>query len=60
MLDVRNGYEWDIGRFSGAERPKLDHFAEFDETTYGLPEDPVAKAETPVRSLALKPPHSKI
>ena len=28
VLDVRNGYEWDVGRFDGAERPEGDTFAE--------------------------------
>lgn len=26
LLDVRNGYEWDIGHFQGAERPDVDCF----------------------------------
>ena len=29
LLDVRNAYEWEIGHFEGAERPKLDQFREF-------------------------------
>ena len=27
VLDVRNGYEWDVGHFAGADRPALDNFA---------------------------------
>ncbi|KAJ4961029.1 hypothetical protein NE237_020939 [Protea cynaroides] len=26
LLDVRNGYEWDIGHFLGAQRPDVDSF----------------------------------
>ncbi|XP_043717400.1 rhodanese-like domain-containing protein 8, chloroplastic isoform X2 [Telopea speciosissima] len=26
LLDVRNGYEWDIGHFQGAQRPDVDSF----------------------------------
>jgi predicted sulfurtransferase len=48
ILDVRNGYEWDVGHFEGAERPTLDEFAEFDAAAYGLPTDPEAKKSTPV------------
>ena len=48
VLDVRNGYEWDVGRFDGAERPKLDTFAEFEPETFGLPSGGAEAAETPV------------
>ena len=48
VLDVRNSYEWDVGRFDGADRPALDNFAEFDASTYGLPTDAEAKKNTPV------------
>ena len=30
VLDVRNDYEWDVGHFSGAEKPRMDTFREFD------------------------------
>ncbi|XP_059443023.1 LOW QUALITY PROTEIN: rhodanese-like domain-containing protein 8, chloroplastic [Corylus avellana] len=33
LLDVRNGYEWDIGHFSGARRPSVDCFR---STSFGL------------------------
>ncbi|KAK6925395.1 Rhodanase, C-terminal [Dillenia turbinata] len=33
LLDVRNGYEWDIGHFSGAQRPQVDCFR---NTSFGL------------------------
>ncbi|KAH7289183.1 hypothetical protein KP509_31G062300 [Ceratopteris richardii] len=33
ILDVRNGYEWDIGHFKGAERPPVDCFK---STEFGL------------------------
>lgn len=29
VLDVRNGYEWDVGRFEGAEKPPCDEFRDF-------------------------------
>ncbi|KAL2930326.1 Rhodanese-like domain-containing protein 8 chloroplastic [Bienertia sinuspersici] len=32
LLDVRNGYEWDIGHFQGAQRPEVDCF----RSTFGL------------------------
>ena len=48
VLDVRNGYEWDVGRFDGAERPEGDTFAEFEPETFGLPSGGAEAAETPV------------
>ncbi|KAK4743926.1 hypothetical protein SAY87_010238 [Trapa incisa] len=33
VLDVRNGYEWDIGHFRGAKRPEVDCFR---STSFGL------------------------
>ena len=49
VLDVRNNYEWDVGRFDKAERPALDHFTDFDAETFGLdPLDEKARKETPV------------
>ncbi|GAQ84629.1 hypothetical protein KFL_001980110 [Klebsormidium nitens] len=44
LLDVRNGYEWDVGHFQGAARPEVDCFR---ETEFGLaegatPQDPLA------------------
>ena len=48
VLDVRNSYEWDVGRFANAEKPSLDHFTDFDPETYGLPTDDAAKKDTPV------------
>ncbi|KAF3794952.1 Rhodanese-like domain-containing protein 8 [Nymphaea thermarum] len=33
LLDVRNGYEWDIGHFCGAQRPSVDCFR---NTSFGL------------------------
>ncbi|KAI0528734.1 hypothetical protein KFK09_001276 [Dendrobium nobile] len=33
LLDVRNGYEWDVGHFQGAERPEVDSFR---HTSVGL------------------------
>lgn len=35
LLDVRNGYEWDVGHFKGAQRPQVDNFK---ETDFGLSE----------------------
>ncbi|RCV39834.1 hypothetical protein SETIT_9G001700v2 [Setaria italica] len=36
LLDVRNGYEWDVGHFEGAERPNVDCFR---STSFGLSEE---------------------
>ncbi|OMO96907.1 hypothetical protein CCACVL1_04746 [Corchorus capsularis] len=33
LLDVRNGYEWDVGHFQGAQRPDVDCFR---STSFGL------------------------
>ncbi|KAL3618103.1 Rhodanese-like domain-containing protein 8, chloroplastic [Castilleja foliolosa] len=35
LLDVRNGYEWDVGHFDGAQRPDVDSFR---STSFGLSE----------------------
>ncbi|XP_058090394.1 rhodanese-like domain-containing protein 8, chloroplastic [Magnolia sinica] len=35
LLDVRNGYEWDVGHFQGAPRPDVDCFR---STSFGLSE----------------------
>ena len=32
LLDVRNGYEWDVGHFRGAQRPVQESFRETVET----------------------------
>ncbi|XP_074372584.1 rhodanese-like domain-containing protein 8, chloroplastic isoform X4 [Apium graveolens] len=48
LLDVRNGYEWDVGHFHGAERPDVDCFR---STSYGQSEsedidsDPLARID---------------
>nr|XP_023882243.1 rhodanese-like domain-containing protein 8, chloroplastic isoform X2 [Quercus suber] len=48
LLDVRNGYEWDIGHFRGARRPYVDCFR---STSFGLSEiediasDPLANVD---------------
>ncbi|XP_044477662.1 rhodanese-like domain-containing protein 8, chloroplastic isoform X2 [Mangifera indica] len=48
LLDVRNGYEWDIGHFDGAKRPDVDCFR---STSFGqsqseaLASDPLAKVD---------------
>lgn len=45
LLDVRNGYEWDVGHFRGAERPVQESFR---ETVYTNVQDglgPLAKVE---------------
>ncbi|KAH1236193.1 Rhodanese-like domain-containing protein 8, chloroplastic [Glycine max] len=38
LLDVRNGYEWDIGHFHGAQRPSVDCFR---NTSFGLSQEEV-------------------
>lgn len=48
LLDIRNGYEWDIGHFQGAQRPTVDSFR---CTSFGLSEtkdaasDPLANVD---------------
>ncbi|XP_022933492.1 rhodanese-like domain-containing protein 8, chloroplastic [Cucurbita moschata] len=48
LLDMRNGYEWDIGHFQGAQRPTVDNFR---CTSFGLSQtedaasDPLANAD---------------
>lgn len=39
VLDVRNDYEWKIGRFAGAELPKLETFRQFPEYAKKLKEE---------------------
>ncbi|KAG8388499.1 hypothetical protein BUALT_Bualt02G0132000 [Buddleja alternifolia] len=41
LLDVRNGYEWDVGHFQGAQRPDVECFR---STSFGL-SDSEAEAE---------------
>lgn len=55
VLDVRNDYEWDVGRFAAAGRPAPTRFAQSDEAAYGLPEDADRRAQVKARaSHALK------
>lgn len=42
LLDVRNGYEWDVGHFQGAQRPDVDCFR---STSFGLPESEVVASD---------------
>ncbi|XP_073299539.1 rhodanese-like domain-containing protein 8, chloroplastic [Primulina huaijiensis] len=42
LLDVRNGYEWDVGHFQGAQRPDVDCFR---STSFGLPESEVLASD---------------
>ncbi|KAM2231996.1 hypothetical protein ACFX1S_016185 [Malus domestica] len=42
LLDVRNGYEWDIGHFEGARRPDVDCFR---STSFGLSQPEVIAAD---------------
>uniref|UniRef100_A0A7C9AC14 Rhodanese domain-containing protein n=1 Tax=Opuntia streptacantha TaxID=393608 RepID=A0A7C9AC14_OPUST len=48
LLDVRNGYEWDIGHFRGAQRPEVECF---QSTSFGLSDlemvdsDPLASVD---------------
>jgi UPF0176 protein len=39
ILDVRNDYEWKIGHFDGAEKPKLKTFREFPDYAKALKAD---------------------
>ncbi len=47
LIDVRNDYEWKVGRFEGAELPPYETFREFDEYAKEL-KDKVDPKETPV------------
>lgn len=47
LLDVRNQYEWEVGRFEGAECPPCDTFREFKGYIDTL-KDKVDPAATPV------------
>lgn len=47
VLDVRNEYEWKVGRFEGAECPPCDTFREFKDYAEGLKKEVDPKA-TPV------------
>ncbi|XP_028779443.1 rhodanese-like domain-containing protein 8, chloroplastic [Neltuma alba] len=42
LLDVRNGYEWDIGHFRGAVRPNVDCFR---STSFGWSQEEVAASD---------------
>ncbi|KAF5733977.1 rhodanese-like domain-containing protein 8 chloroplastic isoform X1 [Tripterygium wilfordii] len=42
LLDVRNGYEWDIGHFEGARRPDVDCFR---STSFGLSPEEVTASD---------------
>jgi UPF0176 protein len=39
VLDVRNDYEWKVGRFEGAELPPLETFRQFPEYARALKEE---------------------
>lgn len=47
LLDIRNEYEWQVGRFEGAECPPCDTFREFKGYTEEL-KDKVDPEKTPV------------
>ncbi|KAJ0257265.1 Rhodanese-like domain-containing protein 8 [Hirschfeldia incana] len=42
LLDVRNGYEWDVGHFRGARRPEVDCFR---NTSFGLSDEEEAPSD---------------
>ncbi|CAL0312325.1 unnamed protein product [Lupinus luteus] len=42
ILDVRNGYEWDVGHFHGAQRPNVDCFK---NTSFGLSEEEITASD---------------
>ncbi|KAK8472918.1 hypothetical protein PHAVU_002G333400 [Phaseolus vulgaris] len=42
LLDVRNGYEWDIGHFRGAQRPSVDCFR---NTSFGLSQEEITASD---------------
>ena len=47
LMDVRNQYEWEVGRFKGAENPGVDYFKYFPDIAEKL-ERKVDKEETPM------------
>ncbi|OIT35398.1 PREDICTED: rhodanese-like domain-containing protein 8, chloroplastic [Nicotiana attenuata] len=42
LLDVRNGYEWDVGHFQGAQRPDVDCFR---STSFGQSDSEVIASD---------------
>ncbi|CAM6103100.1 unnamed protein product [Calypogeia fissa] len=42
LLDVRNGYEWDVGHFKGAQRPNVDCFK---STEFGLKDNETVRSD---------------
>lgn len=48
VLDVRNGYEWDIGHFHGAQRPDVDCFR---STSFGESDSEEAIASDPLANV---------
>ncbi|XP_019095075.1 PREDICTED: rhodanese-like domain-containing protein 8, chloroplastic isoform X3 [Camelina sativa] len=42
LLDVRNGFEWDVGHFRGAPRPEVDCFR---NTSFGLSDEKEAPSD---------------
>ncbi|MED6169356.1 Rhodanese-like domain-containing protein 8, chloroplastic [Stylosanthes scabra] len=42
LLDVRNGYEWDIGHFDGAQRPNVDCFR---STSFGMSQQEISASD---------------
>ncbi|KAB5524244.1 hypothetical protein DKX38_021993 [Salix brachista] len=48
VLDVRNGYEWDIGHFHGAQRPDVDCFR---STSFGESNSEEAIASDPLANV---------
>lgn len=47
LLDVRNDYEWKVGRFKGAELPPCENFREFQQFAEDL-KSKIGKKKTPV------------
>ncbi|CAL1369351.1 unnamed protein product [Linum trigynum] len=42
LLDVRNGYEWDVGHFQGTQRPDVDSFR---NCSFGISDKEVAASD---------------
>ncbi|KAL1347171.1 hypothetical protein HN51_020670 [Arachis hypogaea] len=42
LLDVRNGYEWDIGHFNGTQRPNVDCFR---STSFGMSQQEISASD---------------
>ena len=45
MLYIRISYEWDVGRFRGADRPQIRKFSEFEDMAEKVVDNVVDKEQ---------------